>query len=272
MLFEHFPYTNYHDINLAWLLNEMKQLHDFVVTSINDFNQRLSKQEAALAAEIAERNAADNDIRKLLSSNYEALNAKIRNLEYKHDNDIIKLNYLLGKNYTALKLYIDTQIADVLKKIATLPGKQCVYNYIRQEYTCLQTVLSDYYAFLRDRAFTAEWFDEQGFTCDELDAIGMTALQWDMFGELYLRNARQNWPWMTYDHHNGNRIPVQQSINELWQYNQDGLTCAEWDAMTYTAAEFDAAGYTAYQIDWTRDPEALDKGPGSGEGGTSLEY
>lgn len=257
--FDHgFPYSNFHEINLEWLINKMKELECFVKTEMAKQNQKIKELGEKLDKEIEDRKTADAGLQTQITNNYNYLVSRIGTLEEKHRLDMVYVRDEMAQNYVTLKNYIDQEIEKV-KRLINAPIPCPTFNYIRQKTVCLQTTLFDYYNFLRPHAFTAGWFDAQGFTCAELDSLGQTAIQWDMFGKCNLRNARKNWPWMVYDHHTGQVVPAAQSLNELWQYHMTGLTCGEWDNMSYTCAEFDAAGYTAKQLDWTKDPAELDK-------------
>lgn len=259
LCFDHgFPYSNFHEINLEWLINKMKELECFVKTEMAKQNQKLKELSEKLDKEIADRKNGDENLQRQITNNYNALTNRIANLEETHRLDVIVLRNEISQAYLTAKNYTDNEIEKV-KKLINKPIPCPTFNYIRQETVCLQTTLYDYYNFLRPHAFTAGWFDMQGFTADELDSLGQTALQWDMFGEINLRNARKNWPWIVYDHNTGNRVCVAQSLNELWQYHMKGLKCDEWDSMVYTAKEFDNKNYTAHQLDWTITPLELNK-------------
>ena len=35
MAYEHWPYTNFHDLNLDWILGKMRELHDYVHENVD---------------------------------------------------------------------------------------------------------------------------------------------------------------------------------------------------------------------------------------------
>lgn len=259
MLFEHMPYTNFHDINLEWLLKSMRDLQNYVKTEIASINNRLTAAEAKITKEIADRKAADAELQTQIKNNYTNLNTKITNLTNKHNEDIFKLRGEIASSYIDSAEYTDAEIAKVIAMIKTLPSSP-VFNYFRQKMCTIQHTFQDYYLWLRDHAYRAGWFDSQGMTCGELDDLAKTALDWDLNGVRIIKDFQQTWHYLMPDPYTGKKVTITQAVQNLYQLHYTGLDCGQWDAMTYTAAEFDTAGYTAYQIDWTKEPAKLDKG------------
>lgn len=250
-----FPYTNFHELNLDWVLYKILELNSRVETSeenIKNLNTKLDK-------EIADRIAADGNLQSQITNNYNYLNGKIENLISKHNFDYTILQGEIAKSYLKSKDYTDSQI-DELKKLINKPVPCPVFDYFEQDIVCLQKVLFDYYINLRDHALTAFEFDGLGLSCQELDNLLYTAYDWDINGKNLTYDHLKRWPWFGYDPYTGNRMSLEHIINNLYQYHYTGITCGEWDAMTYTAGEFDAAKFTAYTLDWSQSPKSLDKG------------
>lgn len=259
MLFEHMPYTNFHDINLEWLLRSMRDLQNYVKTTIEDFNNRLSATEDAITKEIADRKNADVQLQTQITNNYNTLSTRITNLNNKHDEDMLKIRGEIAAMYGDSVEYTDAQIAKVIAMIKALPSSP-VFNYFRQKMCTIQHTFFDYYNWLRDHSFTAGEFDSSAITCGEFDALGKTALEWDMGGKDILHDFFKSMLTFMFDPYKGERVPVRHVVANLYQLHYTGLTCGEWDAMTFNANEFDAAGFTSYQLDWTKDPIILDRG------------
>ena len=259
MLFEHMPYTNFHDINLEWLLRAIKDLQNEFKTALANFDNRLTAAEAKLTKEIADRKAADAALQTQITNNYNALGTKIINLTNKHNEDVFKLRGEIAASYIDSTEYTDAEIAKIVAMIKALPSNP-VFNYFHQKMCTIQHTLQNYYLWLRDHAYSAGWFDSQGMTCRQLDDLGKTTLEWDLDGIKIIKDYQQTWPYQMFDPYNGRKITVVQAVQNLYQLHYTGLKCGEWDSMTYTVGKFDAAGYTAYQIDWTEEPANLDKG------------
>ena len=250
-----FPYSNFHDLNVSWLLSKLKELEQRVEV----WEGKLSNLQDDLNKEIADRKEADQDLQDQITNNYDTLNASVQALTWRHDEDVHHLRNEIFLALVQAKDYTDCQI-DEVKKLINKPIPCPTFNYFRQQTTKLQCTLFDYYINLRDHAFTAGEFDQLGMTCGELDGLGLTALEYDLEGLHKIRDYKRDWPWYWYDPYTGNKELLYRLVDNLYQFHLAGLSCGEWDAMTYTCGEFDTAGYTAYQLDWTREPKNLDKG------------
>lgn len=250
-----FPYSNFHDLNVSWLLCKLKDLEERVEL----WEGKLSNLQDALNKEIADRKESDQDLQEQITNNYNTLKASIQTLTWRHDEDV---HHLRNEIFLALeqsKDYTEYQI-DEVKKLINKPIPCPTFNYFQQGITKLQCTLFDYYINLRGHAFTAGEFDQLGMTCGELDALGLTALEYDLEGLHKIRDYKRDWPWYWYDPYTGHKELVAHLVDNLYQFHLTGLTCGEWDDMTYTCGEFDEADYTAYQLDWTQEPKNLDKG------------
>lgn len=249
-----FPYSNFHDINLSWMIAKLKELENRIET----WEKKLSSLEVALNKEIADRKAADDDLQQQITNNYNTLNTSIQALTWLHQEDVYKLKGEINRAYLKANAYTDYQI-ELVKKLINPPIPSPTFNYFQQKITKLQCTLRDYYLHLRDHAYTAGEFDQLGLTAGELDGLGLTAGEYDLEGLHKIKDFKKDWPWFDYDPYTGEKVELKRLIRNLYQYHMGGLTCGEWDAMEYTCGEFDQAGYTAYQLDWTQDPKELDK-------------
>lgn len=256
MFFEHFPYTNVHNLNLSWLIKSMQGLEKYVVDQVNKINVNMDELNKKLEQEITDRKTENIELWTAVNNNNIAVNNRVSALENKHDNDVLKIYNKMYQLNNNMKNYVDVEIQKVIEMIKNNPTPS-VFNYLRQKMTSLQCVLRDYYATMRDFGFTAGWFDAQGMTCGELDGLELTAYNYDFYGLIAIKNYNQDWPWMVYNQYTGNKIPVASAVNQLFNFHIGGLTCGEWDNMDYTCEEFDAAEFTAYELDWTQVPKNL---------------
>lgn len=258
-LYERFPWTNFHDANLEWLIRAVKELSTYVDTKINEFDSRLVNLENNLSDEIAERIKADGELQEQITKNNYNLTIKISNLENKHNSDMEKAYFQMGRYYVASKEYTDREIAKVIELIKH-PGfpDQPVFNYFRQLCASLQKTLADYYNNMFDHAASAAWLDGSGMTAGQLDSIGFSALEWDKNSRVLIESYQQRLPWLMHSPNTGSVVDYRGLIVQLFQFHQQALSCAEWDTMIWKAVEFDNKGLTAYQLDWTRLAKELD--------------
>lgn len=62
MAYEHWPYTNFHDLNLDWILGKMRELHDYVhenVDAIPEMQQDIRELDERITALYNEWNSED---------------------------------------------------------------------------------------------------------------------------------------------------------------------------------------------------------------------
>lgn len=173
-LFEHLPYTNFHELNLEWLLTEVK---------------RNSEKIKTIEGEIG------------------VINNTLGSLQEQIDLWNSKLPDLLA----SAKAYTDTQIQALRQDIAQ-SGLMVFWDVFRNTYRNGQILFDDYYNFLRDHEYTCGWWDandcENGLTWAQYDALGHTPLEWDLNGEVYVRNATNNWPWVSSGDGNNTSLEV----------------------------------------------------------------
>lgn len=158
-LFEHFPYTNFHELNLEWLLKEMAK------------NSQMVK-------EFAEQLVGINNTLEQLQGQIDLWNSK------------------LPEVLAEAKRYTDTQIL-ALKQDISASGGTIFWDVFRHTYRPGQVLFDDYYNFLRDHEYTCRWWDDgNGIAWKDYDALAHTPLEWDLNGEVYVRDATDNWPWV----------------------------------------------------------------------------
>ena len=164
-LFEHFPYTNFHELNLEWLLKEMAKN-----------SQRIK--------ELAEQLVGVNNTLGQLQGQIDLWNSK------------------LPEALAEAKRYTDTQILALRQEISAAGGTT-YWDVFRNTYRPGQVLFDDFYNFLRDHEYTCGWWDAgNGVTWEAYDALEHTPLEWDLNGEVYVRDATDNWPWLKSENDN----------------------------------------------------------------------
>ena len=190
-LFEHFPYTNFHDLNLDWIIQALKDLDKKVDTIEERVTQAAKDYVDARIAEFVSgpmqdmQNQIDN-----LESEMSAFETKVQKqfAEYtqKTDYEIQQFENLVNSQITLLRAeiaqaksqfqtmidgansYTDQQIALQMSKIPELVQKQIlkvhVWNMLTGEYVDIQTMF-DYLCTLHV---------DNGSTNDEITAKNNT--------------------------------------------------------------------------------------------------
>lgn len=190
-LFEHFPYTNFHDLNLDWIIQALKDLDKKVDTIEERVTQAAKNYVDARIAEFVSgpmqdmQNQIDN-----LESEMSAFETEVQKqfAEYtqKTDYEIQQFENLVNSQITLLRAeiaqaksqfqtmidgansYTDQQIALQMSKIPELVQKQIlkvhVWNMLTGEYVDIQTMF-DYLCTLHV---------DNGSTNDEITAKNNT--------------------------------------------------------------------------------------------------
>lgn len=175
--FNMFPYTNFHELNLEWLIQEVKRNRDRIGT---------------LDARIT---AVENTI-----DNFKLEIQDQMDVFRKEFNDLSDdLQNQLDEGLAQAKTYTDTEVGKLRDEIRN-SGLTVFWDVFRHTYRPGQTLFDDYYNFLRDKMYTCKWWDAEeegnGITWEQYDALGKTPLEWDLEGEVIVRTLTNNWPWI----------------------------------------------------------------------------
>ena len=250
-----FPHTKMYDSDLRELIHmyeELKSNYSKLVDGYEELHNMFNTLEddfAALAlyvnSEVTElKEEVDERISELLISVSERITRMIievnemlaRQREYV-DSELLVLEAKFNLELTRLQQEIDELVFE-------LPD---VYNQTRGIRTELITYVDDIYNLTRDFAFKVENFDISAVTCEELDNMDKTAIEWDIDGRLYIDP-----PGMCLNPISGEREPVCAILQALAQeiHNITMLTATEYDALQLTAGEYDNKQITAYDYDY----------------------
>ena len=268
-LIDQFPYANFHQLNLDWLLATMKRVQSDI-DDVNAWKEAiqegfeavearlviLEKDQAALRTAFSEFTAA---IDQKFDDRSNQLNIQFQNLRYELEqrvNDLInqvfeQINLLRAEITAQLeynKLWVEARLSQFL---ASLPDytQILVDNPVRGYRTTVQVAIDDLYdVFSRLEGLTAQEYDNAGLTAEAYDGLGLTAAQYDLYGSRYIIT---NGLYFMYDPFDGIIKPVKDVVNELATLHRtDSLTATAYDAMDLTAAYYDGMDLTAYEYDW----------------------
>lgn len=268
-LIDQFPYANFHELNLDWLLATMKRVQSDIddVNAWKDAIQEgfeavearlviLEKDQAALRTAFSEFTAA---IDQKFDDRSNQLNIQFQNLRYeleKRVNDLInkvfeQINLLRAEITAQLEynqLWVEARLSQFL---ASLPDytQILVDNPVRGYRTTVQVAIDDLYdVFSRLEGLTAQEYDNAGLTAEAYDGLGLTAAQYDLYGSRYIIT---NGLYFMYDPFDGIIKPVKDVVNELATLHRtDSLTATAYDAKDLTATYYDGLDLTAYEYDW----------------------
>lgn len=268
-LIDQFPYANFHELNLDWLLATMKRVQSDIddVNAWKDAIQEgfeavearlviLEKDQASLRTAFSEFTAA---IDQKFEDRSNQLNIQFQTLRYELEqrvNDLInqvfeQINLLRAEITAQLdynQLWVEARLSQFL---ASLPDytQILVDNPVRGYRTTVQIAIDDLYdVFSRLEGLTAQEYDNAGLTAAAYDGLGLTAAQYDLYGSRYIIT---NGLYFMYDPFDGIIKPVKDVVNELATLHRtDSLTATAYDVKDLSAAYYDGLDLTAYEYDW----------------------
>jgi len=180
--FHNYPYTDYHELNLDWCVENIQKLLTYFeglskLATVEYVDTEIAKAKAQLQA------AIDNlENKKLDKTTFNVFVSEVQSSLNSIVNDINVLERAVDANaqaivdtYNELKDYIDSQLID-LEVINPMTG-------ITQP---IQLVLNYMADLLRADSLTAEEYDDAELTAQTYDNLQLTAYVYDNYGKQYI--------------------------------------------------------------------------------------
>lgn len=208
MALNQIPYTNVHELNLDWILQELKkfeaELSEFVdygvrITELESKVNSINVSISSIRRTISEINSHCNnledaieandqkilDLRAFLISQVETLEKEIESLESLYYNLRAYNDTSNTVIFNRSKEYTDKKFKDFIQWVSD-PELWMVISPITNRLETIQQVVDELYAITRWATLTAAQFDNLGFDCDHLDSIGFTCWDFDNYGRYAL--------------------------------------------------------------------------------------
>lgn len=224
-----YPYTDFHEMNLDWLITHYNDLVD----SLNEINTWISQHKIDYETAIAELRRVSNEI-----DTFEAqINAEFNKL--KRDNQ-----KTLDDAIAAVNQEVDQKIAQLTNEVQT------AINSINSQFEQLQLQISNELA-----AFRAQINREITEIRNLVAANNTLVFAWvENRIQEFIDSLPEILSVYVYNPYRGEVTDIQTAINDLYsiasiwgltafQYDTIGLTASEYDALELTAAEYDTMGY-----------------------------
>lgn len=252
-LYDNWPYTNFHEINLDWVIQTMRDAMAKIDETYKQI-QDLYKLYPELSAEIYRIEKKLNDSNAKIMAEISAINTRINNMDFATREEVaeqiarvyaaielsiftlktdIKLLYsYVDTRHKQQKDYIDNEIAYVENEIynITLKPVQQVISPVTKEKVSVQQGLNDVYnelyVILSNVWGLTVWeYDTLYLTVKEYDDYNLTVAQYDYVGKWYLWKKK-----CCYDTSMG---------LEVQEYDDMGISVGKYDAQNLSVQKYD---------------------------------
>lgn len=284
-----FPYTDFHDLNLDWILKQIKEFRE-ELAEIEDYGERITQLEvdtdklerdlvtldnALKAFENATRQTEER-LQQQIRDNVTSINnvksyaisidnkyaGEIKRVDSRVDNlvaayahvvaDIANLKVVIseGDDRTLTLAKIYADgLIEEFKRDFPKLYELYVYSPVTGQIVTVQDALNEIYETYRFYAITALEFDELGWTAEQLDNKKLTALELDTNSRELLKRFERGENVMRNPWY-GDFVHVRDVIYKLLGYHIPTLNCYQRDIRDLTAEELDNRDYNAYYLDW----------------------
>ena len=185
-----FPYSDFHELNLDWLIKRTKELEDTTKYLVEEFSKIEILTESYIQSMIDSSIAANNlilaqqliDLKAQITTEYKGyVTAQINALTVYIDNQDVHYDGL-AQGYAANALseakdYVDAEVLDYTMMINPITG---VYEDVRNVVEDIVTY------FHTNDALTAAEYDALDLTASAYDAYDITAYDYDFSGKTIL--------------------------------------------------------------------------------------
>lgn len=271
-----YPYTDFHEANLDYLLTKYREFDSRLSELVSDFaqveadfealsrevNNLLNTMEAeirraieeylptAMAPYINQLNEALADIETLRDqmAGWDEQLRLIRS-EYSNADDNLQIDYI--SRIASLRFEMIQQIIRLDNRIDDLEFELPeIYNLVKGYKTNIANVIYDVYDACRYMAYTAAQYANAGLTAQEFDDLQREALDLDLNGYLILYPPKQCLNPLT-----GVRADICTILQDLALFaSVRTWTAYDWDsAWLQDCDTIDALDITAFNFDYTDD-------------------
>jgi DNA repair exonuclease SbcCD ATPase subunit len=284
-----YPYTNIHELNLDWILDEIKKFRE-ELEQIEDYGDRITqlevetdnlerdltalsnnlesfKRSAESTHENLQRQIRDNN-KAIVSLKSYVLDFEDRNKDEHKDfdrriNNLVQNYAIILQDLARIRVLIadgDERTLILAKDYADLLLEEFkrefpklydlyVFSPITGQIVTVQVALNELYEAYRFYAITAKEFDELGWTAEELDRKHLTALELDTNSRSLLQRFERE-QYVIRNPWFGDFVDFKEVLYKLVGYHIPTLNCYQRDLRELTAQELDDREYNAYYLDW----------------------
>ena len=220
-----YPYTDFHELNLDWLLETYQEIVDHVNELLSWMEQHKGEYEEAL-------------------KRLEAVENEIETFEARINAEFSSLTAQFEKEFADLKAEIEKELADTKEEIIQ-SFEKAIADFTNDFIALKQEVLSDINTMKIEIRNMITYMNER-----------FVEMQNDMHGyvddrlEQFIHDLPDYENLIVYNPVQGKQTNVQQAINDLYSaFAVFGLTARQYDDLQLTASEYDNKKLTAREYD-----------------------
>lgn len=284
-----YPYTNIHELNLDWILDEIKKFRE-ELEQIEDYGDRITQLEVETDNLERDLTALSNNLesfKRSAESTHENLQRQIRDnnkaivslksyvLDFEDQNkdehkefdrrinNLVQNYAIILQDLARIRVLIadgDERTLILAKDYADLLLEEFkrefpklydlyVFSPITGQIVTVQVALNELYEAYRFYAITAKDFDELGWTAEELDRKHLTALELDTNSKALLQRFERQ-EYVIRNPWFGDFVDFKDVLYKLVGFHIPTLNCYQRDLRELTAQELDDREYNAYYLDW----------------------
>lgn len=209
------PYTNFHDLNLDWIVAEMKRISDDIEL-LNEWKASRDERDAEIDRQLADLNARFIVLENLYNTFVQEVNdrfdeleiritTQVNELEERVTRQVAELEAEVYRQLTALRLQLEAEMLDFKNDINSLlevynirilaveQGLQDVIHNLPKMFTIIDpytgqedTIVNVIYEIVnksKTNALTAQQYDDKNLTATYYDGLNISAYDYDFNGK-----------------------------------------------------------------------------------------
>lgn len=231
-----YPYTDFHELNLDWIIKRYTELSEKVDTLKTWVSQHQEDYEEAMTR----LEAVENEINTF----EQQITAQFEQLKAQQEADFAQQKAELEAALIQTKAEVDAELAQLQEDVAT-----AIAGFENQFKTLETSILNEVAQLKVDvRREVTEFYDVMQANNEYVFTYVENRL------DEFIKSLPEILTVMVYNPYRGQVTDIQTAINDLYevaaiwgltasQYDSLGLTASEYDALDLTAREYDTLGY-----------------------------
>ena len=191
-LYEQWPYANFHELNLDWILEQIRICRDEyqnvqqLVIDLEDLKNKYVEVYATVAQLESDfdkfTNNINNSMEQFETSMTESFNLQAQQIQNDFQALTNQINAILS-GYNDRLIAMDIKLDNALDNLA---DSLTMINPFTGEEESMSAVIYQLAAFHMEDAITAGEYDSLALTASYYDGLGLTAYQYDVEAKTYL--------------------------------------------------------------------------------------